>query len=312
MNKMIVRFKRITIPTITGILGLLFLIISGLFLEQEVNPVAVKAQIKPSSVKITNVSRDSFTVSWLTEKPAAGSLQLNETNQLFLDVRDKEEKNTDLYFVHCVDVINLEPSKEYSFTILSAGETYQEEEFKLKTAPLLNNTKEADFAFGIVLDEKERPLPSVLIFLSIAQAQPLSAITNEKGHWFVPLSEAYKKDFSGLADYDKESSVIEISLTANSQTSSNVITNTGNDHPLPPVVIGRFYDFSKAPPASPQNMTNFQEQINSSSPAQVVILDPDEGEIVFSTRPIIKGSAPVGEKVKIRIESEQIYEKEVL
>jgi len=304
--------KRITIPTVTGILGVLFLIISGLFLEQKVNPVTVKAQVKPSSVKITNVSESSFTVSWLTEKPAAGSLQLNETNQLFFDVRDKGKESLDQYIIHYIDIIDLEPNKNYSFTILSAGETYRDEEFKVKTAPFLNNAKEADFAFGVVLNERKKPLPAVLVLLSIAPAQPLSALTNEKGHWFIPLNEAYKKDLSGLIDYDKENSIIEINLIADSHLSSNVITNTGNDHPLPPVVIGQFYDFSQAPPVPPQNMTDFQKQSGSSSQPQIIILDPDEGEIIFSIRPKIKGSAPAGEKVKIKIESEQVYEKEII
>ena len=312
MNKIMRQIKRITIPTVTGILGLLFLIISGLFLEQKVNPVTVKAQVKPSSVKITNVSESSFTVSWLTENPAVGSLRLNETNQLFFDVRDNGKESLSQYIIHYIDVIDLESNKNYSFTILSAGEAYQEEEFKVKMAPFLNNAKEADFAFGVVLNERKNPLPAVLVSLSIAPAQPLSALTNEKGHWFIPLNEAYKKDLSGLIDYDKENSVIEINLTANSHLSSNVITNTGNDHPLPPVVIGQFYDFSQAPPVPPQNMTDFQKQIGSSSQPQIIILDPDEGEIIFSIRPKIKGSAPAGEKVKIKIESEQVYEKELI
>jgi hypothetical protein len=76
----------------------------------------------------------------------------------------------------------LSPKTEYSFVIISNGKEYQEKNYRAKTANIPPNIlPEADFAFGVVLDENQIPLKDVLVFLSLANASPLSALTNSEG-----------------------------------------------------------------------------------------------------------------------------------
>ena len=73
-----------TLPTLLGLLLTTILAISGgYFIQKFRGPTALLAQEKPFSVQVTNITSQSFTVSWLTEGETTGSVKIN--NQIFLD-----------------------------------------------------------------------------------------------------------------------------------------------------------------------------------------------------------------------------------
>src|ERR1035437_4722034 len=82
---------------------------------------------QPQNVRITNVTDNSFTVSYETENKIMGSLNYGEDQKLgqpALDDRDQQTGNLTSYNIHNVTVRNLSPQKKYFFSITSGQETY--------------------------------------------------------------------------------------------------------------------------------------------------------------------------------------------
>ena len=307
-----------TLPTLLGLLLTTILAISGGYLIQKFRgPTALLAQEKPFSVQVTNITSQSFTVSWLTEGETTGSVKIN--NQIFLDQRDREGQ-LGSYQTHYVVAENLEPKTEYSFIIISNGKEYQEKNYQAKTANMQPNIlPEADFAFGIILDESQTPLKDVLVFLSLANASPLSALTNSEGYWSVSLSNAYQKDLNNLIIYDRQNQTVEITVVASLNRSVNATTTTGNDHPVPPIVFGQVNNFISSqgssitpPPAilSPSAAPSLIE--NAPTIAPIILKNPEEGEVIKDLRPKIEGEGPPQKKIQIIVQSEPEFSAEII
>ncbi len=307
-----------TFPTLLGLLLTTILAISGgYFIQKFRGPTALLAQEKPFSVQVTNITSQSFTVSWLTEGETTGSIKIN--NQIFLDQRDREGQ-LGSYQTHYVVAENLEPKTEYSFVIISNGKEYQEKNYQAKTANIPPNIlPEADFAFGIILDENQTPLKDILVFLSLANASPLSALTNSEGYWSVSLSNAYQKDLNNLIIYDRQNQTIEITVVASLNRSVNATTTTGNDHPVPPIVFGQVNNFISSqessttpPPAilSPSATPSLIENTPIMSP--IILKNPEEGEVIKDLRPKIEGEGPPQKKIQIIVQSEPEFSAEII
>lgn len=323
-----------TIPSIVGLLLLTTIVLGGVYLTQSLKTNRqTSAQAKPLSVRIANINHQGATIYWFTQTPAAGSIKVN--NRVFLDNRDKNSGQTGRYLTHYVDIDQLEAEKNYHFIILSEGEQHQETNFNFTTArnlPPANRT--ADLAFGVVLNQQGQPLPEALITLSLAGASNLASLTDKNGFWSIPLSTAYQKGLSELANYDQNRQIIEVLAESGSGETATVITNTGNDHPVPPITIGKTYDFSKNPPSPKQEPQDFDwsnpETIDkitngdypgSFSPEEAktnqekLIIDinnPQEGETIFLTKPEFSGQGPANQKIKITLESPKKFEEELL
>jgi len=307
-----------TIPTILGLLiTITVTILGGYLTERARGSVGVSAQEKPLSVKITNITDRSFTVSWCTQNPISGYIKINNNNKLFWDQRDQGGNQTNDYFTHYITVNNLQPKTQYSFTIFSGGKPYKDKSLQVQTAPP-NSTPppEADLAFGIILDQQKKPMSGVLVFLSIANATPLSSITNESGNWSISLGTAYKKDLSGFISYNKNNQIIEITAIATPNLNATAITNTANDHPVPPITIGQSHNFSTKSQLSPSPKPSLNPSPTVTptvSPLQkIFISNPKEGEVLTNTKPEFHGLGPAQKEIRLKLESPTTYNAEVV
>lgn len=325
-----------TIPSIIGLLLIVIIIFSGAYLTQKFKTATQTAATgQPLSVRTANINSQEAVVYWLTEEPTTGSVKLN--NKIFLDSRDNQEgyNQPHRYFAHYVTINNLKPNETYRFTIISEGHVYQNSNFQFTTGQALSiPPQEADLAFGIVLDQEDQPLADCLLTLSLAGATNLAAITDKNGFWSIPLSTAYQKNLSGFVSYNHQTQVIEIMAEAKPGLLATMITNTGNDHPVPPITIGKTYDFSQAPPITQKTPEDFdwnspeiiskingtessfpsskEVNANQNNSEAIGINNPKEGETILTTQPEFTGQGPANQKIKIIIESFQKFEKELL
>jgi hypothetical protein len=322
-----------TIPSVVGLLLLVIIVFGGVYLTQRFKISTRTAAVgQPLSVKIANINSQEAVVYWLTEEPATGSIKLNN-NEIFLDDRDKKNNSSQpkRYFTHYITIDNLKPGKNYHFTIIGEGQSYQNSSFQFTTGQSLSlPPQEANLAFGLILNQEGQPLPDCLITLSLAGATNLAAVTDKNGFWSTPLSTAYRKDLSGLVSYDHQSQIIEIIAEEKPGLLATMVTNTGNDHPAPPITIGKTYDFSAAPPTTPKIPEDFDwdspeiaKEINGTSflpsekaseqesPKTVNISNPKEGETFLTTQPEFTGQGPAKQKIKIIIESPKRLEEEL-
>jgi len=309
--------KERRIPTIIAFLLLILGMTGGVILiETGVKWfVGAKPEISPGQVKITNITESSFTVSWITEEETTGAVQYGEGKEISftaLDDRDQLSSQQDKFWTHHVTIKNLKPETEYFFKINSGGRLFDDDGrlYKVKTAPIIQEAAPAsDVAYGTVLKADGTPAGGVIVYLSLANAAPLSALTRTSGTWAIPLNIARAVDLISWASYDKEASVEEIFVQGGKEGTAVAVTLTKNDSPVPEIILGQNFDFRQAPlsptptPVGDFSTSRFSAQPLPTPYPTLQIFNPSEGEEINTSTPEIFGVGPPGKQLDITVES---------
>ena len=329
------------VPIIIGFLILLAGLGGGIILVQKGQTFFLRAdpEATPSQVKITNLTEGSFTVSWLTDKEVIGQIRYGENSQLELsaaDDRDQSTGKTDLFLTHHVTLKNLRPNTLYSFKIVSGTGTYDNngQPYQVATAPVVNlPPPPSDPAYGKIITQGDQPAQGAIVYLTLANTQPQSALVQTSGNWMIPLNLARTSDLNNYASYDQEASIEEIFVDAGQAGTATAVTTTKNDSPVPTITLGQNSDFRQEPreqadlekliteatptptipdsteeTLTPTPTSGFSTETSTAAAAkELAIINPDEDENVSTQKPAILGTGPAGKTVEITIESPTDY-----
>ena len=317
------KFKQITIPTLVGLLVLLVGIVAGVYFIQQSPSWLLRAspESKPKQVKVTNITDNSFAVSWITDEATSGFLRYSTGNSFDLlaeDDRDQLSNKVTNFKSHHVTVQGLTPATDYLFKIGSGKSTFDNngQPFKITTAPPLTQAEPAsDVAYGNVIDQANNPVEGAIVYLSLNGATPLSTITKSSGNWVIPLNTARSEDLTSFATYDKDASLEDIFVQAADKGFATAIATTSNDNPLPTIQLGNNHDFRAAgdgqiPPEddldeAPPPLQVPKDEITDQK--QLTIINPGQGEELNSQKPEFLGTAPANQTLTITVESNPIY-----
>jgi hypothetical protein len=341
-----------TIPTILGIIILIVGVGVGIYLVGRQQLFGLKAgpEITPQNVTISNVGETGFTVSWVTQTATTGFVRLGETEKLDKTVNDYRDQLTGenkTYTTHYINIENLKASTKYFFKVGSGSSNNLYDNvgrpFEITTGPALGTQPTTDIIYGRVLDATKQPAEGAIVYLSLANAAPISALVGKDGMWAKPLHTARTTDLNSYITYDVATSVLTIKATLGLGQSDNaqVLVTTKNDTPVPNVILGQDQDYraeEEAPTASPGLPTTPQSSPASQFPIQptpasesaqppqenfssladleatpsatnsaLLITAPSQGEEVNTLKPQVIGKGPKGKVLTIRIESPQAY-----
>ena len=313
------------IPTILALFLLLIGVISGVILIKNAPRwlAGASQEITPKQVKITNVSENSFAVSWITDEQTNGFIQYGTGGELSFtaaDDRDQLSGGQGKFFTHHVTVRSLTPATNYFFKINSGGKTFDDngQPYQIKTAPTIQGAMpDSDIAYGTILKQDGSPAEGVIVYLSLANAAPLSTLTKASGSWVIPLNLARLPDLSSWANYDKEASVEEIFVQGGAAGTATAIAVTKNDSPLPTITLGGNFDFRQAllspTPTPTQASSGSRFSVENLSPPTLPlqIINPSSGEKVSTSTPEILGTGPAGEVLTITINSPETFTAQV-
>lgn len=322
LNELKINPQSKRLPSLLGLLILLIGLAGGVFLIQRIRALNTKAtsEASPSQIRITNISNYSFTVSWTTQNKNTGLVEFGESAKLGQsqkDTRDKERSVSEKYQTHYVVVDGLKSETKYYFDIVSSGERYSNSNkpFEVTTGSQ-KVPNDNDLAQGKILTPEGESASGAIVYLSIANAIAQSALTDSGGNWMIPLSTARSIDLQDFSNYDRNAQLEEIFVQGDSKTASATLT-TGDDNPTPDITLGQTYNFlgqlqqpTSTPPAIIKQ--TFADDLSSSPSGFSTINDPDltitfpsEDEGVNSPLPEFSGTGPKGQKLNIKIESEQ-------
>lgn len=274
---------------------------------------------EPQDVKVTNISDNSFTVSWLTpDKATAGFLVYGETEKLGVTASDDRDKSgQSSRFTHHVTVKNLDPSTIYYFKIGSGKKTYDDagENFSINTAPTTADPPAvADPAYGKVTDSAGVAAGDVLVYLTVDGGTLLSSYTRVDGNWLITLNNARTKDLSTYIAYKPTGDSVDFFVNANGGT-TKATADTNNIRPMQTVKLGQVYAFgktgetAKVTPTSPQTTSSEYslQQIDKTTESSIPleILAPSEDSTVNTSRPTFTGTGTPGQVITITINSTQ-------
>lgn len=307
------------VPTIVAILVLLIGVVAGVVLVNKGSSLFGQASpgVTPQQIKVTNMSEDSFSVSWITDSPTIGLIQYSTGNAASLTARDDRDQvsgPSKEFLTHQVSVKGLKPATVYNYKIVSG------EEHQVTTAPQFQGQVPVnDVAYGMVTDKNGSPAEGVIVYLNLANATSLSTLTKGSGSFVIPLNLARSTDLTAFATYDKEASILEIFFQGGQSGVATAVATTKDDSPLPSISLGKSYDFRVGvPKEQKETATNASssskflvEEVSAPTSSDLKITNPSSGEELNTAQPEIFGTGPAGENLTIVVNSTTTLSDEI-
>lgn len=309
------RKKEITLPTVLGLLLTIGGLVSGIWLlrGQVGQSAQAEAGEEPKEVRIANVSDTQFSISWITDTAVSGFIQYAEgrgPEQVISDERDQESGSIGSFFTHFVTVKGLKAETNYAFKIGSGKNIYDSngQAYPVKTGPVLANPPAADVAYGSIVTANKEPADGALVFLVMPGIAPQAALVKPTGSWVIPISTARSTDLASFAQYDKQTTQVQLTVQDGPMGSATATLPTKNDNPVAEIVLGQNYDLSSQQEAATgsgiiKSKFTAESLLPASESGVLVILTPSNGEKVNSNKPVIIGQAPAGTEVTVEVHS---------
>jgi hypothetical protein len=341
------------IPTILGLVVLVAALVAGIFfLGDGPGIFAPRATpgTTPQKIKVTNVTDNSFSVSFLTDEKTPGFVnygtEANKLNSQASDDRDQLAGTVADYQLHHITVRGLQPTTNYYYTLGTGSNAKFDnngQPFMIKTAARNGAPAAAKTIYGSISNQTGNPAEGAIVYVSMANAGEMSSLVKSSGSWAVPLSNARTKDGSGYAQISDTDNII---LTVQGVLQNEVIsysTTVTDSQPVPTLTFGQTTppvniptpdpiekpdptpdpivkptpDATPKPTPEVEDESNRLDQLEESTQTQIdptttVDLQNTEPQTVQTSQPLIVGKAAPNVAVTIKVNSETQIEENVI
>ena len=314
------------IPTFLALIILSISLAFGVILVQSKNIFRLGADetMAPKDVRISNITDNSFTVSWTSTKDLAGFIAWGKSQSSLENIEGDEIGESG--YVHSVSIQGLNPSSTYYFKINSGGVDFDNNgvPWKVDLPQKISNQTSIKPISGVVLTATGDPASKVLVYLNIGGANLLSTVTSDNGSWIITLSDLRSSDLSSPYSLDEKADIINISVQAGPMGTSSAQIYAQSARPAPPIILGQTHDFKNLSPTSsdevPEAELNAPEKVEKTSkfnvpdenpesnPKDVTITSIKDGEVINTEKPEFFGEGPPGTEITITVESDLITE----
>jgi len=317
--------KKKSIPTLIGIILLVLGLIAGVFLvkNQAIFRLGATASLAPKDVRFSNLTDNSFTISWTTDKETSGFIKWGKEKENLDKTELDEIKNQSL--THSVTLRSLTPQTQYFARINSGGEEFDNNglPWEATTAPTLQAPSTNLLISGQVLNSTGESAKNALVYVTTSGGETLSTLTSEGGSWVIPISLTRTSDLTSYLPINNQSSLIEISVNAGGGNVASAQIYPQSAHPVPPIILGQVHDFKSLPPStvgeipqaelsappesSPSSGFKVEEGKTATSSGTVTLESiKNDNEVITSTKPEFFGVAPKGTDLTITVESDPV------
>ncbi|MFA5025202.1 MAG: hypothetical protein WC503_01680 [Candidatus Shapirobacteria bacterium] len=281
-------------PTILGIILLLVILASGVYLSKRTTSLSTKASgsCEPVNPQIANLTYGSFDFSFLTT-----SLSCLAT--VSIDGKIIEDSST-VSNTHYFKITNLKPVTSYKFSLISGGVTYSPPEYSLITTVKPNSSiPDSNLAWGRVVDASLQPVSGAIIFLTIPGGQALSAFSNKDGNWNISFATSFNEN---KTDWFSPTTLVDEDLIVYSPDGklTQLTNRSDNNDPVPDIIIGQ-RTFVPTITSSPVDNSDL-----GSGPATTLVnlslTSPKESEKITTSRPDIFGQGPSNETFQLNLD----------
>jgi len=271
---------------------------------------------QPQNVRITNITGNSFTVSYQTESKVIGSLNYGEDQKLgnpALDDRDQQTANLTAYNIHNITVRNLKPQKQYFFSITSGQETYtnSDQPFSVTTGTKLSGSppNQTPISGKILLSDGTLPKEAI-VYVAADNSQVISTLVKSDGTYILPLNSLRANDLSTYYNFSPDATVKM--LVFGDSLTSNILISLNQTSPIPTIMLSKDYDFreSQSPVTTTSGSLESFPSFTSTSSA-VQILTPKNDQSLTDQQPLFRGTSAPNGNVKITIHSNQTIQTTV-
>ena len=215
-------------PILTLILGVLILLFS----------YVTEKDIKIVSMKVTNVSENSATVTWLSKTKDKGIVVVSDTNNFdvlssfskphFYDERDQVSGTMADRYTHQVKITGLNPETKYYFRVTEGLKLTEYAYPALETAPTLNALATPDPSYGSI---KTGDLgDDVLIYSRFKGSTLGSNVVESNGSFSLDKTNYRTKTLDARETY-KDGDIIVFEVLTNEGV-ANYVVKIGEDKPF--------------------------------------------------------------------------------
>lgn len=287
-----------------------YLVEQNTFFQGNASPSAT-----PQNIRITNVSDNSITVSYITADSVLGTLNFGvDTNmgQKILDDRDKDQVKERR--LHIFSIKNLSPSTKYYFSIVSGQGSFLNNgaPYEVSTGPTLTSTGNVGFIVGKVVTPEGNTPNEAEVFATSEGVSPLSSSVKNDGTYTISLETLRKDNLSSFATLNS-SSIIKLLVVSDSGSSTVSIQAKGINN-VPVIVLSKNYDFAEEEPNPTPSQTseNFPKISLGKSGNNPKITTPSDNQGFSSQKPVFAGTGTPNDKITILIQSSDIIQSNVV
>lgn len=237
------------IPTIAGLFVLVIALVGGIVLvgsdtAQVFSPRATP-QTTPKTIKVSNVTDDSFTISFMTDEPTAGFVKYgteeNKLSSQISDDRDQLSGTVGDYKLHHITVRGLTAQTEYYYVLGTGSRSTFDNNgtpFTIKTAQKAGVPSAAKTIYGSVVTASGGPADGAVVYISAPGMGAMSALVKSSGSFAAPLSNARTPDGSAYAQLNDDTT-LSLQATGVDSTTSEVSVTLSQAQPVPTITLGQ-------------------------------------------------------------------------
>ena len=304
--------KKAKIPTIIGIIILILSLATGvIFLQnRQVFRLGAKGQNSPKDVKISNITSDSFSVTWITDIQNTGFVKYGDSVGNITST--KTEESVGPGYTHLVSVSGIKSQTGYFFKINSGGNDFDNNGVTWQGQTLASaESGQPALISGSVLLATGSPAKNAIVYVTTA-GKLFSALTSQSGSWIISLPPSI----------NNANSLLEISVLAGPSGISTAQIYSKSGNPVPAMILGQTHDFKNLPPSqstdtpkaslgvpdvgTPSSGFIIPSGIATPSASTVTLESISNNEVVTSVKPEFFGEGPAGVNLQITIESDPI------
>lgn len=310
------------IPTILGVLLIFLGIVVTTFLVNQTTIFRIKAGASnvPKNVKITNITDNSFTVSYLTDESVLGSINIGAGDKMdgtALDERDQASGAPGSYKVHSITARNLSSSTKYSFSIVSGADKFLNNNapYSVTTGGKIDaQPSDQKPLAGKIITEIGDPPEEGIVYLNVQAGQEVSILLKNDGSYILPLNSLRDESLSSYFIFPNNA-LLTITVFGDS-VSSTATTSLSQINPVPTITLGQNYDFkenkSVSLESSPTSLPALPENKSvATSSTQNKIEVPLESQTFSDQQPEFSGIVMPNQKVEIEIHSDENIKTQV-
>lgn len=310
------------IPSLYGLGGIVvgMIVLIALTGQQTILRGNASATEEPKNIQITNITDDSFTLTYTTDSSVIGSISygLDQTvNEVAFDERDTPPSSLQPHTAHSIKASHLKPDTLYYFSIKSGGGTYLKNgsQYQIKTGPTIGiKPSDQKPLTGKINFSSGSPGDDVLLYAS-SSGQILSTIV-KNGVYVFTINTMRTNDLTTYLDFDTDKT---LTLTAISTHESSTVQFTlTQDNTVPLITLNQNFDFkadlTPVPKASESGSLNNElpnPLLTATSSGEPKILTPKENAGFIDTKPVFTGTAPPDATIDIEIHSDEIIKSTI-
>lgn len=310
--------KEKKIPTILA----LFLLIAGLgasvILDKSSQSLITRAgrSIQPEDVHFSNISENSFVVSWITTDPTIGSITVSSDQQKFTYLDDLDRDNIPRpRTTHFITIKNLVEVTTYNVKIISGNQNCDNSiycpTYTQQTAAKLESNISLPPAHGTIVTRNDIPADTSIIYLTIGKSAPLSSRVDSSGLWVIPLTNLRNQDLITrpvIADND----IIQITtqLSPNEVAGAVIdVKSIKQNLTIPKITLGNSYNFidlvSKKDLLAQSQQNDIQQNVlGVTTEGKLDVLFPkNDGDSTPDNQPRLRGTGQPGSQLLIIVNS---------